>query len=148
MNTKLTLVYQALKNGGWNPRGTGAKGSFRAICPCCGTRETGNASKLSVAEGERAPVLIHCFGGCGAIAVIQALGLEPDALFPDRPSRSGSCRWIDPYVALAGLADDAFTVAVFAAEIAHGGQLSEAMRDELAEARYRIDSTLKLVKRG
>lgn len=150
MNQKLSLVYKALKNGGWNPSGTGQKGAFRAICPCCGERFSGNNSKLSVAEGERAPVLIKCFAGCGAIEVIQALGLDASVLFSSSASTAfrGPQRWIDPAAALAGLADDAFAVAVLAALVADGQELTERQRDELADARRNIESTLKLVKRG
>lgn len=148
MNKQLTAVYAALKNGGWMPSGGGQKDVFRAICPCCGTRFTGNATKLSVAAGDRVPVLIKCFAGCGAAEVIATLGLSLSELMPpDRTTgRRLGQRWISPAAALAGLCDDAETIAIFAALQAAGNTLSEQQRDELASARARIESTIEQVR--
>lgn len=48
-----------------------AGGGWRAKCPACG----GRSRKLSIAVAdERA--LVHCFGGCSAIEIIEAVGLR------------------------------------------------------------------------
>lgn len=149
MNDKLTIIYRALKNGGWKPSGSEGKTAFRAICPSCGTRFDGNPTKLSVGEGTRAPVLIKCFAGCSALDVIAALDLKPDVLFPDRlnAGRPGQ-RWIERTWALDGISDDMMTVAVLAALVAAGETLTERQLDELADARARIESVLNLTKKA
>lgn len=52
---------------------------WRARCPSCG----GKSRKLSVAEsGGR--VLVHCFGGCKPIEVLEAVGLTWADIMPPR----------------------------------------------------------------
>lgn len=53
---------------------------WRARCPSCG----GSGQKLSVAEGDGGRILIHCFGGCGPLLILQSLGLNVGDLFPER----------------------------------------------------------------
>lgn len=52
---------------------------WRARCPGC----AGQSRKLSVTEVE-GRVLVHCFGGCGAIDVLQAVGLGWPDIMPPR----------------------------------------------------------------
>lgn len=52
---------------------------WRARCPACG----GRSRKLSVAESDNR-VLAHCFGGCKAIEVLQAVGLTWADIMPPR----------------------------------------------------------------
>lgn len=53
---------------------------WRTACPSCG----GRSRKLSVSEADDGRVLLHCFGGCEASAVVQAAGLTIADLFPER----------------------------------------------------------------
>lgn len=53
---------------------------LRARCPACG----GKSRKLAVDEADNGSVLLHCFGGCSALAVVQAAGLSLADLFPTR----------------------------------------------------------------
>jgi hypothetical protein len=53
---------------------------FRAKCPACG----GHSRKLSVSEADEGRILVHCFGGCDVLTVVQAIGLEMQDLFPKR----------------------------------------------------------------
>lgn len=52
---------------------------WRSRCPACG----GTSRKLSVAESD-GRVLLHCFGGCAPVAVLEAVGLTWANLFPPR----------------------------------------------------------------
>ncbi|KAF1690192.1 DNA primase [Pseudoxanthomonas taiwanensis] len=52
---------------------------WRAKCPACG----GRSRKLSIAERE-GRVLLHCFGGCKAIEVLEAVGLGWADIMPPR----------------------------------------------------------------
>ena len=53
---------------------------WRARCPACG----GRSRKVSVSEADAGNVLVHCFGGCSAGDVLQAVGLSLADLFPER----------------------------------------------------------------
>ena len=53
---------------------------WRARCPACG----GKSRKLSLSEADDGRVLLHCFAGCEAAAVVQAVGLTIGDLFPER----------------------------------------------------------------
>jgi len=53
---------------------------YRARCPACG----GRSRKVSITEADDGRVLLHCFGGCDAGAVVQAAGLTLGDLFPVR----------------------------------------------------------------
>lgn len=53
---------------------------YRAHCPACG----GKSRKLSVCEGDDGRALLHCFGGCDVLSVLQAVGLALTDLFPER----------------------------------------------------------------
>lgn len=52
----------------------------RALCPACG----GKAKKLSITEADNGAVLLHCFAGCDALAIVEAVGLRLGDLFPIR----------------------------------------------------------------
>jgi len=146
MNAQLSAIHTALRTSGWKP--SAVKGNkFRSICPACGARHHGNPTKLSVAAGERGGVVMKCFAGCGALEVVAALGFKPEILFPPKilGGKPGSA-WIPATHAIDGLADDAMTIAVFAALVAAGEALTEQQRDELATTRARIESVLKLVE--
>lgn len=53
---------------------------YRARCPACG----GKSQKLSVTEADGGRILLHCFAGCPAAAVVEAAGLELADLFAER----------------------------------------------------------------
>lgn len=56
---------------------------FKALCPAHSDR----TPSLSLKEGEDGRVLLHCFAGCDASAVVQAIGLQMTDLFlPDHKS--------------------------------------------------------------
>ena len=75
-STSIDLLLSRLD--GVKPNGRG----WRAYCPCCG----GRGSKVSVAAGDDGRALLHCFGGCDAATVVEAVGLSLGALFPERPA--------------------------------------------------------------
>jgi len=53
---------------------------WRTACPACG----GRSRKLSLSEADDGRLLLHCFGGCDAAAVVVAAGLTIGDLFPER----------------------------------------------------------------
>lgn len=65
---------------------------WRAICPSCGGR---NRSKLSIYEADDGRVLLKCFAGCDVYAIVRAVGMELDDLFPPPHDRNGRSRYTD-----------------------------------------------------
>ena len=53
---------------------------YRARCPACG----GRSQKLSITEADAGRILLHCFAGCPAASVVEAMGLTLADLFPER----------------------------------------------------------------
>lgn len=64
-------------------KATPREGQTRANRACCPICSDANNTKLSVAENGDGSVLAHCFS-CGAsgVAICEALGVDPSALFP------------------------------------------------------------------
>ena len=56
----------------------GRNGKYKARCPAHDDR----GPSLSVTETDNGQLLIHCFAGCGAAEVIEAIGLQMRDLFP------------------------------------------------------------------
>ncbi len=116
---------------------------WRARCPACG----GRSRKLSVAERE-GRVLLHCFGGCQAVEVLQAVGLTwadimPPRYWPESPEERRQARraiqesgWAS---ALTVLGLEATVVLLAGRQLARWQCLSEADDKRLAEAVDRID---------
>ena len=66
------------------PRRTG-EGRWMARCPAHNDKRP----SLTVRELPDGRVLLHCFGGCDAHAVVSAVGLELSDLFPEKPLEPG-----------------------------------------------------------
>lgn len=120
---------------------------YRARCPACG----GRSRKLSVSEGEDGRVLVHCFGGCEPLAVIQSVGLSLADLFPapiapvDPHSRRDLARRMRTQACLATWAAalevlefEATLVQLAAGDLAAGKALPEPDRERLTQAAERI----------
>lgn len=116
---------------------------WRAMCPACG----GRSRKLAVAERE-GRVLLHCFGGCKSIEVLEAVGLGwPDIMpprhWPESPEERRQARraireagWAS---ALAVLALEAKVALIAARQLARWRVLSDDDDKRLAQAVERID---------
>lgn len=116
---------------------------WRARCPSCG----GKSRKVAIAERD-GRVLLHCFGGCKAIEVLEAVGLAwadimPPRTWPESPEERRQARraireagWA---AALATLATEATIVRLASAQVARWRPLSEEDDARLALACARID---------
>jgi len=60
---------------------------WRAKCPAHDGKTT---TSLAVNISDRGAILLHCFGACTALAVMQALGLELSDLYPQKLTRDMS----------------------------------------------------------
>ena len=120
------------------------KGGWLARCPAHEDR----SPSLSVSEGDDGRILLNCFGGCSAHEVVRSVGLEMDALFPDRLPGTEYVKGLRrPFPAadvLAALADEALLVAVAAYNQAHGIELDDRDRERLLAAYGRIAAGRRL----
>lgn len=126
---------------------------------CCPAHDDRGPS-LSIAETADSRVLVHCFGGCPAHAVLDALELEFSDLFPERdPDDVGRANgWRDarakdagqrkeqlaPRTALTAIAADVAEAAVIVSDVAEGRVDPERVRADLWTLAGRIASALSL----
>ena len=115
-------------------------GPGRWLARCPGHED--KSPSLSIRELDDARLLLHCFGGCEVEQVLSALGLDFDALYPEKPLEHGK-RERRPFPAsdvLRAISDETLIVAVAAANIAQKVDLSDADLERLMLAAERIQA--------
>jgi len=98
----------------------------------CPAHEDGTPS-LSVTEiegGNR--VLIHCHGGCGALSILESIGLDWSALYPEGENYSPLYKNGREQQAI-----DDMIVAIAQARLDKGERLSEQDKQALIKAKLR-----------
>ena len=113
-------------------------GQWSACCP----GHDDKRPSLSVRETPEGAVLVHCFSGCSADAVVAALGLSRADLFPPR-KLSGNEPKRQPRLLTAGQAlelldREAQLVAVAASNMLHGVVLNQNDLTRITQAAGRI----------
>lgn len=114
------------------PKRTG-HGTWVARCPA----HDDKSPSLTVREMDDGRVLLHCFAGCEPDAVIGAVGLEFDALFPPKPIEHGP-RVRRPFPAadvLEALSQESMIVLLCARAVERGEKFDA---DRLSKAVQRI----------
>ena len=103
-------------------------GTWVARCPAHDDR----SPSLSIATGDDGKVLLHCFAGCGAADVVEAIGLELSSLFPETHDWKGQRRSRVDYKALVNLLRHEATVMLIAAQkLSEGVVLTEDDQETL-----------------
>lgn len=125
-----------------------------ARCPAHADR----SASLSVAAGEDGRVLLRCFAGCSATAVVHALALELGDLFPERlpPATPEARRELRQHALVASiraaldvLAREALIARVACEQVRRGVALSDADALRLDQAIDRIEGArMALSPRG
>lgn len=117
-------------------------GRWRARCPAHGGK---NRQSLAVREMDDGRVLLFCHAHeCSADAIVGAVGLELDVLFPPRDLPAGEHRRpperlpFDPRDILAAVADEIAIAYVIVHDIAHGAPITADIRDRLLVAASRL----------
>ena len=116
-------------------------GRWLAKCPAHEDR----SPSLSIRELDDGRVLIHDFGACETQAVLDAIGLEMGALFPERlgePRNGGgygpSHSRIPARDLLAVISEDTSVVAIIAADFLERRSINEKTWECLARAAARL----------
>lgn len=112
-----------------------------ARCPAHDDR----GPSLSIRELDDGRILVHCFAGCDTHAVLSAVGLFFDDLFPPRDLGHHAKREARPFPAadiLRAIAFEAFVVVAAGSAMQAGEPLSAVDRDRLILAVSRIQAAL------
>lgn len=120
-------------------RSTG-DGRWIARCPAHDDKRP----SLSIREIDDGTLLLHCFAGCDALSIVQAVGLTLADLFPDgRESYSSPARPRIPAAdILKCLGHEAMIIAVAAVTLRDGDPLSSEDVDRVELAAQRIQAAL------
>ena len=123
-------------------RSTG-DGRWLARCPAHEDRRP----SLSIRELPDGRTLLHCFAGCGVEEVLGAVGLEFDALYPERPIGDYARRERRPFIAtdvLQAVASEALLIATASANLRQGVALSGADHERIMLATERLQTAARL----
>lgn len=108
------------------------------VC-CCPAHPDKNPS-MTLREMDDGRILLHCFAGCEVERILNVLGLDFDALFPDKPLDNARVlrRPFPAADVLECVAFEAMVVSVAACGLREFGGISEEMKDRLLVATNRI----------
>lgn len=110
-------------------RKTGAD-KWQASCPA----HDDKGPSLAVRELDDGRVLVHCFAGCAAVEVLEAVGLDYSELYPPKASGDVMPRVRKAWNAsdvLAALAFETLLAWNFAKTLAAGAGLTDSDRERL-----------------
>jgi hypothetical protein len=110
-------------------------GRWNATCPA----HEDKSPSLSICELSDGRVLLHCFAQCGAIAVLEAVGLGWGDVFPEK-LEVGERQRIPASWALEVLAHESLVVGLIASDIASGKAISDVDAGRACVAAGRIAS--------
>lgn len=129
---KIDLIISRLEKA----RSTGRE-TWIARCPA---HDDGRPS-MTLRQCDDGRILLHCFAGCSVPDILASIGLEFDALFPDKPVERGAPirRPFPAADVLESLASEALLVAVAACNLSRGATLTPADLQRLMLASERIE---------
>ena len=113
---------------------------------CCPAHEDKHPS-MAVRELEDGRILVHCFTGCDVGEILGAVGMDFDALFPDKPKSDfvpPVRRSFPAADVLEAVTAEARYVAYMAALMAGGYQIDEHDKETLLLANERISEARRL----
>ena len=124
----------------------GRNGSWTACCPS----HNDKSPSLAVREGEDGRILIHCFGGCDTLSVIQALGMDMSDLFPPKREWSGETQSVKAMKPAFYASDllriisfECLVVSICAYDMSQGKKIDEGDRERLKVAQQRIEEVMR-----
>jgi hypothetical protein len=122
-------------------------GQWSARCPA----HDDKTPSLLVKETDGGVVLAHCFAGCSVDAVLGAVGLDMQALFPPKPDRPGAGTKptklkLPPAQALEILRFESMLIAVIAADMRRGKTINDVDFARLIKAAGRVNEIAEATK--
>lgn len=123
-----------------NPTGPGR---WQARCPA----HDDKGPSLSIRELDDGRTLVHCFAGCEVEAVVAAVGMSLEDLFPPRELGHSAKRERRPFPAadiLRAVAFEALVVATAGAALLAGNPFGEADRARLMLAVGRLQDAVRM----
>lgn len=125
----------------------GKNGSWTACCPAHNDR----SPSLAVRELDDGRLLVHCFGGCDTLSVVQSVGLDMTDLFPPDSKRKeypveGKPKLERSFYAsdlLRVLSFEALVLSVLAYDISEGKTIKEEDRQRAKLAQQRIEEVMQ-----
>ena len=115
---------------------------------CCPAHADKNPS-LSVRETDGGQVMIHCFSGCAAIEVLDAVGLNWADLYPPKITGEFIPKVRKPWSAgdaLMGLAYESLLLLQYAKQLSNGLALSSADHQRLLLTTVRIQRAREIAQ--
>ena len=112
---------------------------WRAICPAHPSKH--GTRSLSIFEPEDGRTLVHCHAGCDVDAVVAALGLDIDELFPPKTSGDFQRGLRKPWRVrdvIAALKGELAVALVILSDVGAGKPLGDADRERAGAALERI----------
>jgi hypothetical protein len=126
-----------------------AQGEWVACCPA----HADKSPSLAVKETHEGRILIHCFAGCSFEEVCAGAGVKPEELFPDTDRWKGREMIalkplpFNPRTVLKALAFNATILAVLAADIAAGKEISLADKETAFKIREEFEEAVDAITR-
>lgn len=123
---------------------------WQALCPA----HDDHGPSLSIGIKTHGRIVFNCLAGCDKFAVIRALGIEFDDLYPDHPihratmyvGQKGNQRWIDSSAVLKAIEQELYVQAIASSDIAAGRKLSDAQNLRRRESAARIKDALRYAR--
>jgi len=120
-------------------------GAGRWVCRCPAHDDRGPS--LAVRELDDGRVLLHCFAGCEAASVLDAVGLTFSDLFPEPLTQDSMKRERRPFIAgdvLRCLAFESLIIYQCAISLSKGEQLPQSTRERLLVAVSRFQHGMEV----
>jgi hypothetical protein len=118
------------------------RGNWLACCPA----HEDKTPSMTIRELDDGRVLVHCFSGCSVESILGAVGLEFDALFPEKPVEYAKPerRPFNAHDVLEALCFELSVVNVIACDMHKGKAISQVDYDRLGVATERIKEAIRL----
>jgi hypothetical protein len=112
---------------------------------CCPGHDDKRPS-LAIREAEDGRILVHCFADCPVESVLSAVGLEFDALFPEKPIEHAKRerRPFNAHDVLECLSQELLLLSIASGDMSQGLPVSETDHERMILAATRIESARRL----
>jgi len=124
-------------------------GKYMACCPVLAHDD--RSPSLSIRETDDGTILLKCFAGCGAVEIVEAIGLKMTDLFPPRlPDGKHAHKPKAPRISWAEMFDaietDLLALSIAWADFARGEQLSPENAAFLSSRADHLAETIREVR--